>query len=79
MRFLDFARNDKIGRFHVKGNTQIVAELLQITGVRLVMDILHSHMDRFDGESRVLYSGTLCQQFQRVPRVSCHHLLSDDK
>ena len=48
MRFLDFARNDKVGRFNVEGNTQIVAELLQITGVRLVMDIFHPHMDRFD-------------------------------
>ena len=69
MRFLDFARNDKVGRFNVEGDTQIVAELLQITGVRLVMDILHPHMDRFDGESRVLYSGTLCQQFRQQERV----------
>ena len=69
MRFLDFARNDKVGRFNMKGNTQIVAELLQITGVRLVMDIFHPHMESLNSESRVLDSGTLCQQFRQQERV----------
>ena len=50
-------------------DAEVVAELLQIAGVRLVMDILHPHMDRFDAEPRVLDLGTLRQQFRQQERV----------
>ena len=47
----------------MKPYAQIIAELLQITGIRFVMDVLHTHVDGFNGESRVLDLGTLGQQF----------------
>ncbi len=50
-------------------DAEVVAELLQITGVRLVMDILHPYMECFDAEPRVLDLGALRQQFRQQERV----------
>jgi hypothetical protein len=41
-------------RSYVELHAQIVTELLQITRICLVMDILHPHMQRFDLESWVI-------------------------
>ena len=53
----------------VESYPQIVTERLQITGVRLVMDVLHPYVDRFDGETWVLDPGTFGQQFCQQERV----------
>ena len=57
------------GGYHMQGYVQCAAELFEIRGICLVLDVLHPHMDRFHLESWVLYAGSLSQQFRQQKGV----------
>jgi hypothetical protein len=59
----------KAGGYHMQGNVQCAAELFEIRGICLVLDVLHPHMDRFHLESWVLYASSLSQQFRQQKGV----------
>ena len=48
----------------VEGYTEVVAERLEVGGVRFVMNIFHSHMEGLDGEVGNVHLGTAGQELQ---------------
>ena len=55
--------------FYVEPDTEFFAELLQIAGVCLVMDVLHPNVQRLDLESWVVNLRALRQEFCQQERV----------
>ena len=49
----------------MQGYVQCAAELFEIRGICLVLDVLHPHVNGFHLESWVLYAGSLSQQFRQ--------------
>jgi hypothetical protein len=50
----------------VEGNLQALTEVLEIGGVRLIMDVLHSNVEGFNRELRTLDARATGQQFQQA-------------
>lgn len=59
-------RRVETGGNDVKRNVQMLAEVLQIGGVRLIMDVLHAHVKSFNRELRTLDARATGQQFQQA-------------
>jgi hypothetical protein len=59
-------RRVETGGNDVEGNLQALTEVLEIGGVRLIMDVLHAHVEGFNRELRTLDARATSQQFQQA-------------
>ena len=63
---------------NMEGHAETVAERLQISGVGLIMDILHTDMQGFDGEVGYMNLGTACEELQQTEGVLATRQADED-
>ena len=63
---------------NMEGHAETVAERLQISGVGLIMDILHADMQGFDGEVGDMNLGTACEELQQTEGVLATRQTDED-
>ena len=68
----------KAGGDDVEGDTEAVAEQLQVGGVRFVMNIFHSDVQGLDGEAGDVDFGATGEEFQQTEGVLATRQTDED-
>ena len=62
----------------MEGNTETIAERLEVGGVRFVMNIFHPYMQGLYGEVGHMNLGTTCKEFEQAEGVFATRQADED-